>query len=388
MPRRWGIWFLLLAFASVSADAQMSTRQARVEVITPKPPIPVAVDGKRVLVYELHVTNFGRGPLGFREVDVIDGLNQTNAGVARGRYSPIASYRDSALKALLQTPGMQHSQDSGRLEPGQRTIVFMWLSFPLGAAIPTTLRHRLTFDILDTADIRRDGGTVSQIDSVYVPVSRETVPLLRAPLDGGEWVVGSGPSNTSDHRRSLQPVNGRAYIAQRFAIDWVRVGPNGNTYQGDEHHNESYWSFGQPVHSVASGEIVAVVDSIADHTPHGPLPPVTLANIAGNYVTVRIGPNAYATYAHLQHGSIRVRVGQRVETGAVLALVGDTGQTTAPHLHFQITDGPGVLASEGVPFLLDRFRFLGYAADFEENKHPDAPRRHELPAEDEVVGLP
>jgi murein DD-endopeptidase MepM/ murein hydrolase activator NlpD len=77
-----------------------------------------------------------------------------------------------------------------------------------------------------------------------------------------------------------------------------------------------------------------------------------------------------------------------VETGAVLALVGDTGQTTAPHLHFQITDAPGVLASEGVPFLLDRFRFLGYAADFEENKHPDAPRRHELPAEDEVIGLP
>ncbi|MGH7603409.1 MAG: M23 family metallopeptidase [Gemmatimonadaceae bacterium] len=388
MRDRLGIWLLLLGFAPLSARAQIAPRQARVEVITPEPPTAVVVDGKRVLVYELHVANFGRGPLRFREIDVMDAGNHREARGAVKAQQPIASYRDSALKALLQAPGMQHSEDAARLEPAQLTIVFMWLSFPLNADIPTTLRHRLTFDILDSADVRRDGGTISQIDSILLPVSTESVPTLRAPLDGGEWVVGSGPSNTSDHRRSLIAVNGRAYLAQRFAIDWMRVGPNGNTYQGDEHRNESYWSFGQPVHSVASGEVVAVVDSIADHAPHGPLPPVTLANIAGNYVTVRIGPDKYATYAHLEHGSIRVRVGERVQTGAVLALVGDTGQATAPHLHFQITDAPGVLTSEGVPFLLDRFRFLGYAADFEETKHPNAPRSHELPMEDEVVGLP
>lgn len=388
MRDRLGIWFLLLVFAPVSAKTQMAPRQARVEVITPKPPIPVVADGKRVLVYELHIANFGRGALRLREIDVMDGQNHPEAARGITALPPIASYRDSALKALLQAPGMQHSEDIGRLEPGQLTIAFMWLSFPLNADIPTMLRHRLMFDILDSTDVRRDGGTISQIDGILVPVSTESVPVVRVPLDGGEWVVGSGPSNTSDHRRSLAALNGRAYIAQRFAIDWVRVGPNGNTYQGDEHRNESYWSFGQPVHSVASGEVVAVVDSIADHAPHGPIPPVTLANIAGNYVTVRIGPNKYATYAHLQHGSVRVRVGQRVQAGTVLALLGDTGQATAPHLHFQITDAPGVLASEGVPFLLDRFRFLGYAADFEETKHPDAPRRHELPVEDEVVGLP
>ncbi|MGH7652821.1 MAG: M23 family metallopeptidase [Gemmatimonadaceae bacterium] len=388
MRDRLGIWFLLLALAPLSAKAQIAPRQARVEVIAPKPPIPVVVDGKRVLVYELHVTNFGRGALRFRDIAVMYGGNHRDARGGIPAQQPIASYRDSALKALLQAPGMQHSEDAARLEPAQLTIVFMWLSFPLNADVPTMLRHRLTFDILDSVDVRRDGGTISQIDSILVPVSTESVPTVRAPLDGGEWVVGSGPSNTSDHRRSLNAVNGGAYISQRFAIDWVRVGPNGNTFQGDEHRNESYWSFGQPVHSVASGEVVAVVDSIADHTPHAPLPPVTLANIAGNYVTVRIAPNRYATYAHLEHGSIRVRVGQRVQTGTVVALLGDTGQATAPHLHFQITDAPGVLASEGVPFLLDRFRFLGYAADFEENKHPDAPRRHELPAEDEVIGLP
>jgi murein DD-endopeptidase len=104
-------------------------------------------------------------------------------------------------------------------------------------------------------------------------------------------------------------------------------------------------------------------------------------------VTVRIGPNRYATYAHLKRGSVRVGVGARVAAGEVVGLLGNTGQSTAPHLHFQITDGESVLASEGIPFAFDRFRFLGYANDFEESKHPNEPRRRELPVDGEVIGL-
>jgi hypothetical protein len=369
---------LFLSFVSViPARGQISQRPARVEVIAPKPPMPVLADGKRILVYELHVTNFGRGALGFRELEVLNGAGR-----------PIVSYHDSALAELLQPVGATSDRSAPRLEPGQRTIVFLWLSFPPAVAAPTVLRHRIVFDILDTADVRRDRGTQSALDSIVVNVSREANPVLRAPLDTGEWVMGSGPSNTSGHRRALNAVGGGAHIAERFAIDWVKIGPNGNTYHDDEHRNENYWAFGQPVHSVASGEVVAAVDSIADNTPHAPVPPITLANIAGNYVTVRIGPNRYATFAHLKRGSVRVRVGARVAAGEVIGLLGNTGQSTAPHLHFQITDGKSVLASEGVPFVLDRFRFLGNANDFEENKHPNEPRRRELPIDGEVIGLP
>lgn len=368
-------WRLLLFAFPLPVTAQLSQRPARVEVVTPKAPIPVIVDGKRVLAYELHVTNFGRGALGFREIDV---LNASAAPVE------IASYRDTALNNVLQPIGSP--PDSRRLDPGQRTVVFLWLPFPTDASVPARIRHRIVFDILDTADVRRDLGTQSAIDSVIVNVSREAALVIRSPLSDGEW-IGAGPSNDSDHRRSLSAVNGRAYISQRFAMDWQKIGPNGNTYHDDEHKNESYWSFGQPIRSVASGVVVAAVDSIADHTPHAPLPRVTLANLPGNYVMIRIAPNRYATYAHLKRGSIRVRVGQRVAGGEVIGLLGDTGQTTAPHLHFQITDEPSVLASEGVPFALDQFRFLGYGNDFEENKHPDEPRRLQLPVDGEVIGI-
>ena len=147
-------------------------------------------------------------------------------------------------------------------------------------------------------------------------------------------------------------------------------------------------AFGNPVYAVANGEVVASVDTIEDHAPHGPIPHVTLANILGNHVTLRIAAHEYATYAHLRHGSVRVHVHDRVNAGTVLAQVGNTGQSTGPHLHFQLTDRPGVLAAEGIPYVLSRYTFLGTAADFDENKHIDAPRRREIPAENMVVRLP
>ncbi len=370
---RTALLVLVLAQAPRALPAQLSARQARVEIVAPAAPRPVVAAGKRVLVYELHVTNQGRGPLAFREIDVWDG---------GGKATSLATYRDTALAHALEP------DTATRLNPGYRTIVFLRVELRLDDPVPTRLRHRLLFDVLDTADVRRDAGTQQAIDSVLVPVSNEPPPVLRAPLGPGEWLAGSSPSNTSDHRRSLTAIDGHAYIAQRFAIDWQLIGKNGNVYHDDDHRNENFWSFGQPVHSVAPGEVVAILDSIPDNTPHSPLPRFTPRTIAGNYVMIRIGPRQYATYAHLQRGSVRVRVHQHVTAGEVIALLGNSGQATGPHLHFQLTDGPSVLGSEGIPYVLESFNFLGSANDFEEDKHPTVPRSHEMPSQEAVVGLP
>lgn len=386
--RRWSVSLFAAALCVIGGrerlSAQLSSRSARVDVVAPVSPVPVAAGGQTVVAYELHITNFGQGALGLRELDVF---------AARGG-APMASYRDSALDQLLQPvgegmPGMMGmgAGDPRRVEPGRRTVVYLWLSFARDSGAPAALRHRLVFDLLDTADVRRDGGTQEAVDSITVSVSRDSTPLIRAPLDGGEWVLG-GSSNTSAHRRALNAVNGRATIGQRFAIDFQKIGPNGNTFHDDEHKNEDYWGFGEPVHAVAAGEVVVAVDTVLDHDAHGPLPPLTQANLPGNHVIVRIGPGRYASYAHLKHGSVRVRVGQRVTRGQVLAQVGMTGQTTGPHLHFQISDRPSVLVSEGVPFRLESFRFLGLAQDFEESHHVSVPRRREMPLDNYVIGLP
>ena len=361
--------------------AQVVERPARVEVTVPATPIPAYLAGRRALVYELHITNLGAGALRIRAIDVY-------RTPARPGASAIDSYRDTALARVLAGPAMRDSVSPARLEPEQRTVAFLWLTFPDTGSLPSALRHRLTFEMLDTAEARRDGGTESVLDSIFVKVSAAVTPVFRAPLGGGVWLV-AGPSNGSDHRRSITAIQGRAWLAQRFALDWQRLGPNENTHQGDGHHNEDYWCYGEPVLSVAAGEVIAALDTVHENTPHEPLPRMPFANLAGNFVTVRVAANRYVTYAHLQLGSVRVRVHEHVAAGQVLGLLGNSGQATAPHLHFQMTDRPSVLGAEGVPFRLTTFRHVGFGATYEPGgKHEEVLRRGEMPADDEIVRLP
>jgi peptidase M23-like protein len=385
---RWAL--LTAALIPPALAAQAVQRQAPVEVTTPKPPTPVMADGKNMLGYELHVTNFGSRPLALKSVEVFSSLTATQ---------PIAMRRDSSLRAAFQIGArMQmsdaretHGSSAGealRIDAGERAVVFLWLTLAPTERMPTLLRHRLTFAPLDSGG-RPSSAVSSVIDSLITPVNDGRVAAIATPMRGGDWLAGEGPSNSSDHRRSLIPLNGKAWISQRFAIDWVKIGPNGNTFHDNRSRNENFWGFGEPVLAVADGEVIAVTDSIADNMP-GMLPTTsTIANLSGNHVILRIDKSRYVMYAHLKHGSVRVHVGQRVKTGDVLGLLGNSGQATAPHLHFQVTDAPSDIAAEGIPFTFDQFTFLGYGKDYEPDKpHLSIVKRHELPVDDAVVHFP
>jgi hypothetical protein len=104
-----------------------------------------------------------------------------------------------------------------------------------------------------------------------------------------------------------------------------------------------------------------------------------------NYVTVRIASNRYVTYAHLQNASIRVHLHDQVHRGDVLALLGNSGNATGPHLHFQVTDGNSLLQSEGVPFIFNKFTDLGPGSAFELDKRLSIPRKNSIPGNNAVV---
>ena len=74
---------------------------------------------------------------------------------------------------------------------------------------------------------------------------------------------------------------------------------------------------------------------------------------------LQIAPDVYAFYAHLQPGSLKVKVGDSVASGAIIATLGNTGNSTAPHLHFGLVDSPDFLSGEGLPFVIDRFTVTG-----------------------------
>lgn len=342
--------------AAIALLFAVGVRPSPVEVVAPAPPVPVVADGRRILGYELHVTNFGATPLVLQRIEV----------------EGVGDFSGDALKKMLRLVGEPSPADVARLDPGRRLIAFLWIALPLDAKAPRMLTHRLTFD-------------TNSIDGIVVPVRQRDVPLLAPPFADGEWLAGNGPSNDSVHRRSIIALEGKAWIAQRYAIDWVRVGPNGDSIHDSRERNENFWAYGQPVHAVAAGEVTEAVDIYPDNKPGTPLQPVTVENILGNHVIERIGPDTYAVFAHLQAHSVRVHTGEKVARGTVVGKVGNSGNTTAPHLHLEVVDRNSAIAAEGIPFLFDRFTFIGRAETFDEQKHPNEPRRDEMPVDGEVM---
>jgi hypothetical protein len=179
---------------------------------------------------------------------------------------------------------------------------------------------------------------------------------IAPPLTGERWLDASGCCDTTPHRLALNPINGKLWGAERFAIDYVQLGPDGRLFTGDKAKVESYPYFGADVHAVADGPVVAVVDGLPEQTPGATRPGMPLDQYGGNHIVQDIGDGNYAFYAHLKPQSLQVKPGDKLTTGQVIAALGNTGNSDAPHLHFHVMDGPDPLASNGLPFVFKSFR--------------------------------
>ncbi|HSS76483.1 MAG TPA: M23 family metallopeptidase [Thermoanaerobaculia bacterium] len=188
----------------------------------------------------------------------------------------------------------------------------------------------------------------------------------RSPNDyafpvAGTWSVGAAPSLHSHHRWAAN---------EEFALDLGVLGGDGKTHKGDGTHLDDYYDYGREVLAVADGTVVEVAtdgteandrlrrpgESAEDFQTRtvqaqNELLMKSPKSVIGNYVVLRHAGGEYSQYAHMKQGSVRVKAGDTVTRGQVLGQVGQTGNTTEPHLHFQLTDGPDPLYSRGVPIL-------------------------------------
>jgi len=133
------------------------------------------------------------------------------------------------------------------------------------------------------------------------------------------------------------------YEDQRYAYDFFIV-KDGYTYAGDRARNESYHAFGQPLLAPADGVVVSVVDDIADNVPVGAM---NEQQPLGNAVVIDHG-GEYSIVAHLQEGSPTVQAGDKVSKGQVIGLAGNSGNSSEPHLHFQVSDGVEIFRSRSL----------------------------------------
>jgi hypothetical protein len=227
--------------------------------------------------------------------------------------------------------------------------------------VPERLTHRITYALAPDAPIATAIGS-HEIVGPELAVDSFAPVVIAPPLRGSGWLNANGCCDASAHRSFRLAVDGSHIVKpETFAIDWIRLVDN-RLFTGDGTRNEDYFAFGAEVLAVAEGTDVFVRDGMPEDTPKEP--PTTVhqpLDYGGNEVVLELAPGVYAFYAHLQPGSIRVTPGETVTTGQVLGLLGNTGNSTAPHLHFQLADGPDILTANSLPFVLDAWTLAGTA---------------------------
>jgi len=325
---------------------------------TPKPipavlevpfaPIQVKAMDKMILAYELHITNFSRANLVLTGVEVL---------ADDARSTSLASYRDAELlKRLLVITAATDSQEKNVIGGGQRAIVFLMTTTD-ASDTPSALRHRLFFKPNDA----EAGNKEQTVEGRRVAVQDNKPFVIGAPLRG-RWIAVNGLSNDTGHRRTIIAIDGEARIPQRFATDWVKLGDDGLIARdGDLSQNANYYTYGAEALAVADGVVADVKDGIPENVPQtkARAVPITLETIGGNYVLLNIGDGRFAFYAHLQPQSLKVKVGDKVKLGQTLGLVGNSGNSDLPHLHFHIVNAASPLAAEGVPYVFKSFVMQG-----------------------------
>lgn len=343
---------------------------------------PVAALGRHHLVYEIHITHFGLEP---RQVVELSALDATTDQV-------LASWSREKLADRLDRVGVptQEQKNPRLLVPGSRTVAYLWVTLEPGSTLPQSIKHRLK--TVDT-----NGESEHTLVSKQVQLGSSDLPRIGPAVAAGSWVAVRGPSNSSGHRRSLVALDGAAWLAQRFAVDWVRLGEDGRLFRNDGSRNEDWYGYGQPVRAARAGRIARVVQGVPDHAPLSSDVQKFAARevVSGNTVVVDEGDGRFAVYAHLRPGSISVSEGESVPVGAHLGNIGNSGHSLAPHLHFHVGDSPDPLASEGLPFVLDTFRLLGRidsvpqaisgAAWIEDPRRPARDVEGEIPLENMIV---
>jgi murein DD-endopeptidase len=345
-----------------------------VDVVVPIAPTAFKADGKWHVVYELHLNNMDRWDYKLTKVEAI-------AGDASARS--LVSYSGADLEGAMARPGQPGATEKSKLAGGTMAVVYMWATVDTENAVPATIRQRLSVKI----------GTYPEeltVETAAIPVGHGPV-AISSPLRGDHWLAGNGPSSTSGHRRALIPIDGHAAIAQRFAIDWVRIREEGKTFQGDEKDNKNYYAYGSDALAVADGVVTEVKDGIPENIPgrDSRAVPITLETVGGNHVILDIGGGHFAFYAHLQPGSLRVKLGDKVRRGQVVGLVGNSGNSTEPHLHFHIENGSSPLGAEGLPYSLASFEVVGHGWAWKpaDATGPAEIHKNEIPMENEVVNF-
>lgn len=349
---------LATALAAAACATPGAADPLGLRAVATRPPQSVPTDAGVLTIWELEISHRAEGTVLLDRVDASE--PDETLPPARLAMRLVPRVRAEPARRLL-------------LGEGARTAL---LCRTFDAAAPGALSR----SVVATGPNEHGFQVTASVTSESAPASEPPPRVLGAPLAGSRWLFANGPATFSGHRRAIVWIRRRPRAAQRFAADFFRVDARGATATGPR--NEDHLAWGAPVLAVADAVVAAAVDGIPDNEPGPTERAVEMSHgtVAGNHVVLDLGDGAFAMFAHLRNGSVAVRAGDRVERGRVLGALGNSGNSTEPHLHFHVADGPSPVDADGLPWVLDAFGVEGGPAPGQ--------RSGVLPAEASVVTFP
>ena len=353
--------------------------------------VPTAVpltDGSYHVAYVMFVTNWLDRDITLRNIDI---------GAEGG--GPIAHFDSAALtnpyrfRSTFYVRGNSANRAALVLQSGRTALVNVEFT-SAAASLPPLLVHTLRFARDSAILIRSDDGTASpDLFSRSPAIATGSRPLvIDAPLRGGPWRCGNGLAFDNAHAAVYPFRVAQLRVPQRFGCDFLKTDSAGSTLPNpfpDTITNSMFYGYGAEVLAVGDGVIEYVMDGIPENVPQidgRTIMPVPLTNetVSGNWVSLRLRKGVYAFYAHLQPRSVRVRVGQRIRRGQMIGLVGNSGNSAAPHLHFHLGNANSLNGSDAVPHVYRSFIWLG---DNAPDRVPEQ-RTNQLPSPSAIIRFP
>lgn len=297
------------------------------------------------LIYELNILNNYKAPFTLKKVEIYDLQKDDNL---------LATFDSDYLDKHFERPGNDGLDDLKVLSNNQFGIVHLQVAFQQGQPIPKEIYHKLYFE-----GQNKNRETVElPIEVTVIKVPAMTEVILGLPFNKkGNWLYEAAES----HQDGRFLTEGNATYPQRFAIDWMFVDTDGYLAKNDIDQNENWNGYGIELISVADGIVVDTKDGIIENKPlsEDMAVKITRETIGGNHIIIDIGNNLYAVYAHLIPKSIKVNIGDKVKKGQVIGLLGNSGNSDGPHLHFQLeTKSNAFFGGEGMPYLIKEFTHL------------------------------
>jgi hypothetical protein len=344
-------------------------------------------DGRFHAVYEVRLLN--TTPLPWR-------VTRVTVRSATGRGRVVARWAGGRVPGVLRS--LASGDDVGRVGAGEGAVLHLTFSTRSRRRMPTRLVH-----VLRLANPDPSNGAPARVVEVVARtrVLRRTPVAFGPPLQGSRWVAADGCCLARRHVRAFQPVGGGMFLAQRFAIDWEQLDASGRLWVGDDSVLTNWEGYGENILAVADGTVVRAIEGQPDQVP-GALPENLDPRLAdGNAVFLRLRDGRVVFYAHMIPGSVTVKEGERVVRGQVLGRMGNSGNSSAPHLHMHVIDRNALFAANGLPYVFDNFDVTGRIASTDAFNRAEAtgeparlgrvrtgPRRDELPLDQAIVTWP